>query len=57
MCHLLSTTFSYFSEATFNTFLEFVINKQGDAHDNVDELEKSFKLFDIGKQVLTTPRL
>lgn len=45
-------------EANFNTFLEFVIDKQGDSRDSVDELEKSFKLFDLehsGK--LTVPSL
>ena len=39
----------FFSEANFNTFLEFVIDKQGDSRDSVDELEKSFKLFDLGE--------
>jgi len=29
--------------------LEFVIDKQGDSRDSLDELEKSFKQFDIGE--------
>ncbi|XP_067951351.1 uncharacterized protein [Watersipora subatra] len=34
-------------ETNFNMFLEFVIDKQGDSKDSVDELEKTFKQFDI----------
>lgn len=42
-----------FSEANFNAFLEFVIDKQGDSRDSIDELEKSFKQFDIGMWMYT----
>lgn len=48
-----SATVLLFREADFDTFLQFVIDKQGDSRDSIDELEKSFKLFDLGKTTLT----
>lgn len=37
----------------FNAFLDFVIDRQGDARDIHDEMVQGFKYFDLGEQFLS----